>query len=286
MSNLLIEQYISLGYSKSRKEFGTTYTFIIEHNKIIFHLNIFNICVFNSDRGISKIDYKKKIINAITNLNKYQNLNFSEKYNEVIELDYNLDSLNLLLNISLDLEEKDLIIYKKQLEKYNTQIEQYKKLVSFLKQEKIKVSHETFYNKIVKENLPNIDYVKSLSTFLKLKIEEFLIQTKIVEDEQLIIESINTTKQSLEEEKQELIKDFDRFMNHSEFGLHFIDSGSIEDLLYSDLIKESTKNEYEPLIEAFQMQEERRLGTGDDRFFIKLREQLIKDLNIFKRINE
>ena len=271
----IMQNFYSIGYSKVQNEFGTIFHLKIKDNKIIWGISELNQALFNSGNLIHKTDFKKRTIDLLANKFPYFNkLELSSKEYVILDMEYNIKNLHLLLSIFKFIEGQDEDRFNQLQDQKQKSQDKLKSICDFAKSQNIKLSKNTLKEleaDIGIINCPSYELYTTASCAVKKEIANFKPNIPTENKKEVFIsEKIN--------ERIEFLNSFDHYVKVEYW--QEVDIEEIIALFQFDYKKYTfiTKKIQEEIIEqlkTFEKDEQRKKWSGDRDIFKNIREKLV-----------
>lgn len=265
-------QFYSLGYSKVKDEFGTIFQLSIKEDRIVWGINPINQALFNTGSLIYKTDFKKRIIDLLSNkYPSFSKLEISDKDFVIVDVEYNILNLHLLLDTLKFIEEQDKNLFDKLKEQELQAQNKLKSICDFAKSQNIKLSKKTI-QKIESDigivKCPSYELYTSATSTLKKEINNF--KPKKNETVELVV----LTKE--EQDKKDFFECFDYYCIDKLYWEEICASYIIELINYDGgFIPQELKDEIFEQLKTFEKAEKEKKWSGDRKIFKDIREKLI-----------
>lgn len=267
---MLQQLFYSLGYSKIKEEFGTIFQLSIKDDRIIWGISPINQAIFNAGSLICKTDFKKRTIDLLSNkYPSFSKLEISDKDFIIVDMEYNILNLNLLLDTLKFIEEQDKSLFDKLKEQELQAQIKLKSICDFAKSQNIKLSKKTIQKieadiGIVK--CPSYELYTSATSTLINEIKNF--KPKKIEKEIII------TKE--EQEENDFFEWFDKYSINKLYWEEIYASDIIDLINYEGgFIPQELKQEIFEQLKTFEEAEKDKKWSGDRKIFKEIREKLV-----------
>lgn len=265
---MLQQLFYSLGYSKVKEEFGTIFQLSIKDDRIVWGISPINQAIFNSGSLICNTDFKKRTIDLLSNkYPSFSKLEISDKGFIILDMEYNILNLNLLLDILKFIEEQDKSLFNKLKEQELQAQNKLKSICDFAKSQNIKLSKKTIQK--IEEDIgivkcPSYELYTSATSTLINEIKNFKL--KKIEKEVII------TK-----EENDFFEYFDKYSINKLYWEEIYVSDIIDLINYEgEFIPQELKQEIFEQLKTFEEAEKEKKWSGDRKIFKEIREKLVR----------
>lgn len=265
---MLQQLFYSLGYSKVKEEFGTIFQLSIKDDRIVWGISPINQAIFNAGSLICKTDFKKRTIDLLSNkYPSFSKLEISDKGFIILDMEYNILNLNLLLDILKFIEEQDKSLFNKLKEQELQAQNKLKSICDFAKSQNIKLSKKTIQK--IEEDIgivkcPSYELYTSATSTLINEIKNF--KPKKIEKEVII------TK-----EENDFFEYFDKYSINKLYWEEIYVSDIIDLINYEgEFIPQELKQEIFEQLKTFEEAEKEKKWSGDRKIFKEIREKLVR----------